>query len=147
MLCLYNKNKLGCNKKMSLTHTIFSYLARHQIGCSGKKQGFFIWVIMFLIRLNHIVCVYSICILASYIVTWYLHFVVIHQGQTLNLKHEEEGVENNLRNCEVGPSSKPESQDVSDKVGLEIVFILCFRHGLEVRIYLGLGVAVNCLEP
>ncbi|XP_021833723.1 serine/threonine-protein kinase rio2 isoform X1 [Prunus avium] len=42
---------------------------------------------------------------------------LLDQGQTLNSKHEEEGVGNNLRNCEVGPSSKPESQDVSDKEG------------------------------
>lgn len=64
----------------------------------------------------------------------------IYQDQNSNLNHEEKGVDDGLRNCEAGPSTKPECEDVSDKVGLEIVFILCFLHGLEVRIYLGLGV-------
>ncbi|CAN6567867.1 unnamed protein product [Malus baccata var. baccata] len=46
---------------------------------------------------------------------------LVDQDQTSNLKQEEEGVEDNLRNCEAGPSSKPECEDVSDKVSLEIV--------------------------
>ncbi|KAM1181887.1 hypothetical protein ACFX13_000449 [Malus domestica] len=42
---------------------------------------------------------------------------LVDQDQTSNLKQEEEGVEDNLRNCEAGPSSKPECEDVSDKEG------------------------------
>ncbi|CAN6542163.1 unnamed protein product [Malus baccata var. baccata] len=40
-----------------------------------------------------------------------------NSDQTSNLKQEEEGAEDNLRNCEAGPSSKPECEDVSDKEG------------------------------
>ncbi|XP_050126090.1 serine/threonine-protein kinase rio2-like isoform X1 [Malus sylvestris] len=40
---------------------------------------------------------------------------LLDQDQTSNLKQEEEGAEDNLRNCEAGPSSKPECEDVSDK--------------------------------
>ncbi|RXI05508.1 hypothetical protein DVH24_017550 [Malus domestica] len=69
---------------------------------------------------------------------------LLDQDQTSNLNHEEKGVDDGLRNCEAGPSTKPECEDASDKVGPEIVFILCFLHGLEVRIYLGLGVC--CLS-
>ncbi|KAM1611655.1 hypothetical protein ACFX1Z_000423 [Malus domestica] len=42
---------------------------------------------------------------------------LVDQDQTSNLKQEEEGVEDNLRNCEAGPSSKAECEDVSDKEG------------------------------
>ncbi|XP_068314753.1 serine/threonine-protein kinase rio2-like [Pyrus communis] len=42
---------------------------------------------------------------------------LVDQDQTSNLKQEEEGVEDNLRSCEAGPSSKPECEDVSDKEG------------------------------
>ncbi|KAB2617494.1 serine/threonine-protein kinase rio2-like [Pyrus ussuriensis x Pyrus communis] len=42
---------------------------------------------------------------------------LLDQDQTSNLKQEEEGAEDNLRNCEAGPSSKPECEDVSDKEG------------------------------
>ncbi|XP_048432150.1 serine/threonine-protein kinase rio2 [Pyrus x bretschneideri] len=38
---------------------------------------------------------------------------LVDQDQTSNLKQEED----NLRNCEAGPSSKPECEDVSDKEG------------------------------
>ncbi|XP_068339790.1 serine/threonine-protein kinase rio2-like [Pyrus communis] len=42
---------------------------------------------------------------------------LLDQDQTSNLKQEEEGAEDNLRNSEAGPSSKPECEDVSDKEG------------------------------
>ncbi|KAM1268048.1 hypothetical protein ACFX2I_000397 [Malus domestica] len=42
---------------------------------------------------------------------------LVDQDQTSNLKQEEEGVEDNLRNCEAGPSSKAECEDVNDKEG------------------------------